>query len=146
MRRRVAASIRARSCGALGDGGHGAPPPPVGSAQFVDSVDVDAGVVRGEVVIGEQGDGVLVVLLVRLDDLELGQEEIGRREGLIEDCHALTEVERVAHLDAVEEHIGLALVDGIKEEEPVLSVEDVELLLGLISEPGEDAAGVAGLL
>ena len=58
---------------------------------------------------------------------------------------AVANVELVAHLDAVEEHVGLPAPLRLAEEQPPLPVQDVELLLGGVAELREERAERVGV-
>src|SRR4051812_25418768 len=108
---------------ALPDHRHRAPPAPVVAADLADAHQRDRVrvVVLDDRVVGEQRERVLVVLVVGLDDLELGEQEVGGRQGAAAVTQPVTQLEHVAGVDGIEEDVGLPFVLTVAEEQPVLA-------------------------
>src|SRR4030065_2413522 len=74
------------------------------------------------------------ILLVQLNDLYLGQEQIGQRDGIWMDIEPPAEIQGLVHPELGEEHLCVAIVVMILELEPLPSVKHVELNIWLVPE------------
>ncbi len=83
------------------------------------------------------------VLLVELDDLELGQQELGERHRLGFDLQALGDRQFVAHHERADEHLELAVPRAVPEHQPAVPVARVEGCLALVPEPGDQGHDAA---
>ena len=94
--------------------------------------------------VGEQGQHVLDVAIGLLDDLELRQQQVGRRQrpgpGVVQ---AVAERQLVAHPERVDEHVDPTAA-GVVEEQPLRAVERVELAGGARSRVRPSARAIAG--
>ena len=72
-------------------------------------------VVLGERMLGEQDQRVEHVLAVDLDDLELRQEELGERQRRRRLGQPVAELEAMAHLEAVHEHVDRPVAGHVDE-------------------------------
>jgi hypothetical protein len=76
---------------------------------------------------------IAAVLLVELDDLKLGQCELGERDRRGLEREPLVERKVVAHLELVDEDVDLAAVRIVVEEQAPGSLEPVECGVGAVS-------------
>ena len=76
--------------------------------------------------------GVSHVLLVELEHLELGQQQLGQRDRGVVDSQPLGQRDGVAHAEGANEHVDLATVSVVVEEQALLALERIERGLGLI--------------
>jgi hypothetical protein len=112
---------------ALEVGGDRAPQAPVGGTQGGDAGGVDGVVVallHGVAV--EQQDGVADVLLVELDDLELGEQQLRQRYRRGVELEALGERDLVAHAEGADEDVDLPAVVVVEEQRALARVHRVE--------------------
>ncbi len=58
----------------------------------------------------QEGEGVAHVLLVELDDLELGKQELRERDGKRLHCHTVPERDLVAHPEVADQNVDLPVV------------------------------------
>ena len=80
-----------------------------------------------EVVVAKQLREIVRVLRVQLDDLQLREQQVGRRDRRRVECEAVAELDPVAHLERLDEHVELAL--GPVEDQAALAVQRVEARL-----------------
>jgi hypothetical protein len=80
--------------------------------------------------LAEQQGGVLRVLGVQLDDLELGEQEVARGQRRRVERQPPFELEPVAHLERAHEHVELA--GGPVEDHAAIAVQRVEARLRLV--------------
>src|SRR6478736_5282843 len=112
--------------------------PPVARAQARHPGRVDGSVVvRTNLQGQEQRVGVVAVLLVQPHDLELRHQQVGGGQGQRHDVQPLGDRQRVAHLEGAHEHVQLALVRLVVEQQPAGAVHAVEHLVGLIALLGQ---------
>jgi hypothetical protein len=91
-------------------------------------------------VIRQQGQHVGQVLGVDLDDLELGQEQVSRRDRQAGGGQVAIQIEGVAHPEGTDEGIDLTAVERVVMEESAVAVEGVETGVGLVAGRLEDTA------
>src|SRR3954453_7747246 len=123
--------------------------PPVPGAQARHPGRVDGSVVPCTDLQGQkQRVGVVSVFLVQPHDLELRQQQVGSRQGQRHHVQPLGDRQRVAHLERTHEHVQLATVRLVVEQQPAGAVHAVEHLVGLIALLGQalrQLAAVAGV-
>src|SRR5437763_831450 len=71
----------------------------------------------------EQAQAVVGVLLVELEDLELGQQQVQRIQRMRHQGQARGELERVAHVQLVDEHVDRQAGLGVGEVELLVAVK-----------------------
>src|SRR5215831_14324594 len=120
--------------------GHRPPPPPVVPDDRADPAEPDRArlVTIPDRVRRAQVQHVLRVLLVQLDDLQLGEQEIRQVEGHRHPREPVLEVDGVAHVQPVDQHVqrppGLLRL----EVQLLMAVERVEGLVADVSVPGQE--------
>ena len=95
--------------------------------------------------VGHDRDYVLEILLVRLHDLELREQQIGWRDSALADVEPVPEVEHVARPNAIEENVSLAADLRVIEEESPLAVQGVEIFLRHVADLGEEDFDLAAV-
>src|SRR5262249_16849017 len=138
-------AIRARLPAArLEVAGDRPPETPVLRAELRDASRVDGvTVLIAELVVVQDRDRVAHVLLVQLDDLQLRQEELGERDRSLVELETSFERNLVAHPEGAHEHVDLAIVLLVEEEQALLRVERVERDVRLVTEFAEELLGGA---
>src|SRR6476620_642039 len=112
--------------------------PPVARAEACHPGGVDGPVVvRPDLQGQQQRVGIVSVLLVQAHDLELRQQQVGGGQGQRHNVQPLGDRQRVAHLEGADEHVQLALVRLVVEQQPAGAVHAVEHLVGLIALLGQ---------
>src|SRR5690242_2085289 len=112
--------------------------PPVAGAEARHPGRVDGPVVgRTDLQRQQQRVGIVSVLLVQPHDLELRQQQVGGGQGQRHDVQPLGDRQRVAHLEGAYEHVQLALVRLVVEQQPASAVHAVEHLVGLVALLGQ---------
>ena len=79
------------------------------------------------------------VLGVDLHHLQLGQQQVGRRERLWMHLKAIVELERMTHAEGPNEDVDLARVALVIEEETAVAMQVVEAPVGDVTELAEQA-------
>ena len=103
------------------------------------SSDLRAGLVTVPNRVGRaQVQHVLGVLLVQLDDLELGEQEIGQVEGHRHPPEPVLELHGVAHVEPVDQHVQRPAGLRRLEVQLLMAVERVEVLVAGVSVPGQE--------
>src|SRR5215211_8328180 len=92
----------------------------------------------------QEGKGVADVLLVELDDLELGKQELRERDGERLHGHTVAEGNLLAHPELTDKHVDLPVVLLVEVQEPLPAVERVEARLGNVSEGLEEPLHLGG--
>src|SRR6267154_6544978 len=107
----------------------GSPQAPVLRTEVGDEVAFDPGTLTdAHVVVIREVVDVALVGLVQLDNLELGQEQLGQRDGEPVVLEAIRDRDHVTHREFADEDVELALV-GVVEEESLRSMQRVEHLI-----------------
>src|SRR5215218_138209 len=114
---------------ALGHHVHRPPQPPVTRTDLGYVRAVDASLVVSDTVIGEDRADVEVVLFVGFDDLQLQYRQVGKRNGQRNDLEPALEVDSVTEVRLIDEHVHLAAVVLVPEEQTAVTVEHVELTI-----------------
>ena len=96
-------------------------------------------------VVEQERQPVDEILLLRVDDLELGQEQVRRRQRQRLEPEAVAKVEGVAHLEMVEQDIDRGLAGVGAEHQAAMAVDGVEAPLGDEAELLEDAGDAVAL-
>ena len=113
-----------------------APQTPVRRAEVGDARAVERVAVGGaDVVAGQQRDCVADVLLVQLDDLQLREQQLGQRDAQAIDLEPALERNLVRHAKGPDEHIDVASMLLVEEEQPLLRVQGVERDVRLVTQP-----------
>jgi hypothetical protein len=89
-------------------------------------------------VVVEDRQDVGLVLRVQLDDLHLGQQQLGERHGRCVELDPLGDRDRVAHLERADEDVHLTAVGRVVVEQPAVAVRGVEGPVGLVAHPGHE--------
>jgi hypothetical protein len=122
---------------------HRAPQPPVGAGERRDPPHVDAVVVvLGQLVVEQEAREVERVLVGQLEDLRLGEEEVGQRHRRRVGREALLQRQLVAHPERADEHIDLSAAAGEIAPPALRPVHRVELDVGVVAEAREQRVGV----
>ena len=95
-------------------------------------------VAGGDLVCGQQVSEVVHVLLVELDDLQLGQEEVRDVERVRNAVDPIGEVQDVTHVEPVHDHVDRGLPVRRGEVHLPVAVEGVEALVAEESLFGEE--------
>lgn len=74
----------------------------------------------------QQRARIQAVLGIEFDDLELGQQQVRERERFCVGVEAIRETDRMAHAECSDEHVELAPVVAVEEEQPAVPVHHVE--------------------
>src|SRR5205807_9575653 len=102
-------------------------PAPVGAgdrAQPVQRELVPAGfLTTAEVMVAQQLGRVDQVLGVDLDDLQLGQQQVGDAQRVRQQGEPAGQVQRVAHGERADEYVELPSVHGVVEEQPPVAAQ-----------------------
>ena len=118
---------------------HRLPPAPVLADQLAEGSEVDrVGMsVVADREADEQAQAVVGVLLVELEDLQLGQQQVERVQRVRHQRQARRELERVAHVQLVDEHVDGQAGLAVGEVELLVAVERVEVLVGHVAALGQ---------
>ena len=105
--------------------------PQSSAVKLADDVAVDrlAVIAADFVGIEERGD-VTQILVVQLHHLELRQQELGQGNRAVIELDASRDWNRVAHLEAADEHVELTLVRAVVEQHPLVALQRIELARG----------------
>src|SRR2546426_1216105 len=110
-------------------------PAPIATGDLYQATEVDE--VTGpstDLMLEQQRLRIDDVFGVDLDDLQLGQQQVSRRQGLRMQLEAIVELERVTHAESPDENIDLALVALVIEEQAAVAVQVIEAPVGNIAE------------
>src|SRR5437870_4825001 len=91
-------------------------------------------------VLVQQRDDVAEILLSQLHELELCEQELCQRDRAVVERHSPGDRDRMAHLEAADEHVELSLVTPVEEEKATIALERVELLRRLVAKLREQLA------
>jgi DNA-binding LacI/PurR family transcriptional regulator len=103
-------------------------------------------VVLGDVVPVHDRPDVLQILLVQMDDLELREKELGKRNRLRLEMQAVGDRDHVAHAELPHEDIDLPAVLSVVEDQARRAVHRVEAGVRLVPELGEKPGYSAAVL
>src|SRR5690606_9384115 len=122
---------------------------PVASGEGGDPLDVDdlpaVAVAAGEREAGEQRVGIAAVLGVELDDLQLGEQQVGGRERVLAHAQLIGQRQPVAHLEGLDERVDLVARRRVLEEQPARAVQRVELAPRLPAQLGDRALDLSAV-
>ena len=91
-----------------------------------------------DLMIENEGEGVDDVLGVDLHDLQLRQQQVGRRERLRVELKAIVELEGVTHAEPADEDIELPPIALVVEEQAAIAMQVVEAAIGHVPELGQE--------
>ncbi len=105
---------------------------PIVCGRVKDARQRDIAVVFGDVMVDKQRQHVADVLVVDADNLELGHQQVGKRDREAVSRDALAQIEFVGHREAVEQDVDRPSAGGVMEIQSGGAVQRVEHPIGFV--------------